>query len=479
MITDSIYTRLSTDSTLSTLVGSRIYPTTPDENTTLPFLVYSLSSSEPQLTTDSASTVTKFAVDIDVYDRTQSSVAIILAQLTTLLQGWRGGNVQGSFRQTESIDAISPPDGDPVYQGSHTYSVWDTSVSIVSSPDSTGGISTGPGTVTLTASGHTLTVGPGGVLVDGGPVGGGAGTGPDLTPYARLDSGNSFHGLQTIFGDGDGAIWMYAPDPDSTTGIAFGDFDNGMGAYLNYNAGTQTLDLQGNVTLNGAGVVAGSLLAYYGRTDSANTWSQQQTLTGGIGANLKINNTTTTDPVVQWTPRTDNTGIKFKSGSNTVAQFRDDGQLVVGRLPSSSGGSTVQFTAQDGNSFSFNPSRDFGVVSLQGNHDGGMWWLSSDKSGTNPRDIKTITRSFYVQGANYNGVPSATTLVVQGITSQTGDLVQHQDSSGTVLSRVKKDGSIQPASLSDSAATNNSMYYSTTQNKMCYKDSSGTVHTMY
>ena len=233
--------------------------------------------------------------------------------------------------------------------------------------------------------------------------------------------------------------------------------------------------------INGAAIPTGTPpdLSQYGRTDSANTWTQQQTLSGGIGANLKINNSTTTDPVVSWTARTDNTGIKFKSGSNTVATFRDDGQLVVGRLPSSSGGSTVQFTSTDGNSFSFNPSRDFGVVTLQGNHDGGMWWLSSDKSGSNPRDIKAITRSFYVQGATYNGVPSATTFVVQGITSQTGDLQQWQDSSGTVLSRVRKDGSIQPASLSDSAATNNSLYYSTTQSKMCYKDSGGTVNNLY
>ena len=36
-----------------------------------------------------------------------------------------------------------------------------------------------------------------------------------------------------------------------------------------------------------------------------------------------------------------------------------------------------------------------------------------------------------------------------------------------------------PGSSSDADAPNNSIYYSTTQNKLVYKDSSGTVHTLY
>ena len=41
------------------------------------------------------------------------------------------------------------------------------------------------------------------------------------------------------------------------------------------------------------------------------------------------------------------------------------------------------------------------------------------------------------------------------------------------------DGSFHPGSLADSAAANNSLYYSTTQSKLAYKDPSGTVHTLY
>ena len=41
------------------------------------------------------------------------------------------------------------------------------------------------------------------------------------------------------------------------------------------------------------------------------------------------------------------------------------------------------------------------------------------------------------------------------------------------------DGSIKPASLSDAAAKNHSIYYSTTASKIVYKDNSGTVHALY
>ncbi len=40
-------------------------------------------------------------------------------------------------------------------------------------------------------------------------------------------------------------------------------------------------------------------------------------------------------------------------------------------------------------------------------------------------------------------------------------------------------GAIQPASMADASAPNNSIYYSTTQLALAYKDSSGTVHTLY
>jgi hypothetical protein len=44
---------------------------------------------------------------------------------------------------------------------------------------------------------------------------------------------------------------------------------------------------------------------------------------------------------------------------------------------------------------------------------------------------------------------------------------------------VRSDGTIKPISLADASAPNDSIYYSTTQSKLVYKDSGGTVNNLY
>ncbi len=44
---------------------------------------------------------------------------------------------------------------------------------------------------------------------------------------------------------------------------------------------------------------------------------------------------------------------------------------------------------------------------------------------------------------------------------------------------IRNDGSIKPVQLADSEAVNDSIYYSTTQSKLVYKDSGGTVNDLY
>lgn len=44
---------------------------------------------------------------------------------------------------------------------------------------------------------------------------------------------------------------------------------------------------------------------------------------------------------------------------------------------------------------------------------------------------------------------------------------------------VRADGTIQPVQLADASAANDSIYYSTTQSKLVYKDSGGTVNNLY
>lgn len=49
----------------------------------------------------------------------------------------------------------------------------------------------------------------------------------------------------------------------------------------------------------------------------------------------------------------------------------------------------------------------------------------------------------------------------------------------TITGVVNEDGYIRPLSSADASAPNNSIYYSTDQSKLCYKDSLGTVNDLY
>ena len=71
---------------------------------------------------------------------------------------------------------------------------------------------------------------------------------------------------------------------------------------------------------------------------------------------------------------------------------------------------------------------------------------------------------------------SAKGLVVLGAGSQTANLQEWQASGGSVLTVVRPDGSIGLPSLTDSAAVNGSLYFSSTTTKVTYKDSSGNLH---
>jgi len=45
--------------------------------------------------------------------------------------------------------------------------------------------------------------------------------------------------------------------------------------------------------------------------------------------------------------------------------------------------------------------------------------------------------------------------------------------------QIRDDGTLKPVSIDDVSAPNNSIYYSTTQNKLVYKDNNGIVNTLY
>ena len=70
-------------------------------------------------------------------------------------------------------------------------------------------------------------------------------------------------------------------------------------------------------------------------------------------------------------------------------------------------------------------------------------------------------------------------VIVRAASGQTFDLLQLQNSGGTVLTKIDKNGGIVPASMTNSTAANGTMYYSTDNNKLVFKDSTGTVNNLY
>lgn len=75
--------------------------------------------------------------------------------------------------------------------------------------------------------------------------------------------------------------------------------------------------------------------------------------------------------------------------------------------------------------------------------------------------------------------PAQPVIEARGASGQTGPAIRMTDSGGSVLSEFKVNGAWQPPSMTDAAAPNNTVYYSTTAAKLVYKDSGGTVNPLY
>lgn len=91
-----------------------------------------------------------------------------------------------------------------------------------------------------------------------------------------------------------------------------------------------------------------------------------------------------------------------------------------------------------------------------------------------------MLKGFLAQAASrIIGSADAVQLLVKGNSTQTSNLQEWQSSAGTVLSAIGPGGAWKPSSMADASAPNNSVYFSTTANKLVYKDSGGTVNQLY
>lgn len=108
----AIVTLLTTDGTLSALVGSRVYPLMAPGDAALPLLVYQEASEVPVRALARRLALTAWRVRFDAYAESYASAKAVKAALLNVLEGYSGTAsgvvVQGVFRD-DSNDAHDPP----------------------------------------------------------------------------------------------------------------------------------------------------------------------------------------------------------------------------------------------------------------------------------------------------------------------------------------------------------------------------------
>ena len=116
---------------------------------------------------------------------------------------------------------------------------------------------------------------------------------------------------------------------------------------------------------------------------------------------------------------------------------------------------------------------DFGV-----NAGGHLRWRFRNSAST---VVVSINTDGATGGAIDIVAPSASAkgIVVKAAASHTANLLEVQNSSSVVITSIDKNGGIVPASMTDATAANSTLYYSTTANKLVYKDSGGIVNALY
>lgn len=114
-----VYNRLASSTQLAALVGERIYPVQPSPDIVLPFISYTRTSTSPVLSMSGPSGLEEHGLDVDCWAINEDECLAVLATVKDLLNGWRGGPVQGAF-----ITSQSSQQEEAGYHGSQSYSVW-------------------------------------------------------------------------------------------------------------------------------------------------------------------------------------------------------------------------------------------------------------------------------------------------------------------------------------------------------------------
>lgn len=169
-------------------VTPNIYPTNPEPNTALPFVVYTVIGAEPVRNLGGLASLVRYTVQIESWATTSADANALLAGVRNALDGYQGGQIQRAM--WDSQDTQQAEDG---YHGVAVFTVFMNAANVVPAVGPNAVIRTTANGIELEACNHRLTLDCDGLELDGGPV-------VDLTNYARKDTANTFATDQTVNG---------------------------------------------------------------------------------------------------------------------------------------------------------------------------------------------------------------------------------------------------------------------------------------
>lgn len=458
-ISDAIYSRLN-DASITSIVSDRIFPTDPQRGTQWPFLVYRLTNSAPVTTMAGIAGITNFSFQVDIWTKSLTQSISLGNAISARLHCYRGGNITGSFLSEQNNQQLSDDTEGDIYYTVQVYNVWSGSASVTATTDSTGRIQTGSNSVSLSACSNVLTLDCTGLTLNGNQVG----ANPDLTPYARKDSNNNFTAGQSITGSvsatGTITAGLFAGPATNLTGIPAAQL-TGTVADARLTANVALVNAANTFTaqqtLNATTAPQAIVKAQTGQTANLTEW---QNSSGA--AKIAINPTV---PASGYDPyyislKPGNREYKigtWDAGGRMLFALTDQG--ITNGLTFKPASNCIEMSTLLGD---MNVKSSLGSLFLAGNDNGGT---TNIECGARYSDRHPgcggHVRIWTCQGSSAN----ALSVLAPG--------------GGSTLSAIDKNGGFVPASMTDSTAQNNTIYYSTTANKLVYKDASGTVNNLY
>jgi hypothetical protein len=482
-IENTIYDRLRTDPTLSSLLD-RVYPCEPPVNpATMPYCYQTVTGEQSNTFTSGPSNLVNYTFTVDSWALKFEHLTPVLDAVKNLCHGWTGGQVQMCTQTSRSCDQQERG-----FHGQQSFSLWYGEANVEALPDSTGSIVTGPCSVTLTACENVLTLDEDGLQLNGEPVG----EAPDLSPYARKDQANTFTvGTQTVQTGGTGTVGVVVRGASSQS-AALTQWQSSGSTVLSY------MDADGNFVVRNGGYVAakdsggtprrvffvdgadnygarneafaGS--AYYGCSDANNTTGvinlqtkgdnrHRVTADGTLVANPEGNLSASTTPVIVKgsTSQTANLTQWQDSTSTVKASVSKTGGVLAG----GTGGAGVyvgpdaSFDSYPGVWLGSNAASP-GTSNYAFLTDGARIIFNAPSS----QDInfRLANRTVITVGSTGNttfnsGADNGTgvvTVAVKATASQTADVFQTQNSGGTVQFAVGPAGEIKTNQVSSASA---------------------------